>query len=238
MKTVAQRPRLSSQSRPRQSDRRGEAGSALVAVLLVMVALLGLGMTALWVTTSNLQVGATANLRNQALYVAEAGIERTRADLSSNARNITELLGGGRDPSYDNLPTGTGVDGTGKPNGLGAVYFVTNPDATVTILRDVDFPPATFNRGAGSTTPMSTTMGQYTVWIRNDTAELRQGGMITTDTNSTVVLRSRGVAADGRTQVVLEVTMSPGLGGGGTFCYQGKDGCEDNSSTMANIYAR
>jgi hypothetical protein len=225
-------PSHTAHSRP---PRRREHGAALITVMMVMVALLGLGVTALWLTSGNLQIGATTNLRNQALYVAEAGIEAARADLNATPlRSVNQLLAGGRDPLFDNVPTG--VTASGQPNGIGAVYFYSND----TVLRDVAYPPASFARGAGSTAanPMSTTMGSYTVWIRNDTADLRQGNT-TSDGNGSIVVRSRGVAVDGRTEVVLEVT----LGGGSTpplnptICMSGKNACDENSSTLSGIYA-
>jgi hypothetical protein len=212
-----------------------ERGAVMVTVLLVMLGLLAVGLTGLWMTSGNLQISAHTNLRNQALYVAEAGIEAVRADLNTGlGRQMPELLAGGKD-GLDNLPTG--VDGTGQPNGLGAVYFY----ADGTVLRDVAFPPAGFKRGLEGTTeaPVSTTMGSYTVWIRNDTGELRQG-LPTTDNNGTIVIRSRGVAADGRIEVVLEATLSPEGGDppGSGICYAGKNACDGNTSTVSGVYVR
>jgi hypothetical protein len=217
----------------------------LITVLLVMLALLGLGVLALWMTSGNLQIGANANLRNQALYVAEAGIEAVRNDLNANpTRPISALLAGGKDPANDNVPTGTGVDATGQPNGIGAVYWFLDNSTTT----NVPFPPNSFLRGVGGSGVQSTTMGNYTVWIRNDTGELRQG-KITVDDNSTVVVRSRGVAPDGRTQVVLEVTMGagatpgckscpPGSANPPVLCNSGKNACDENSSVQAGIVAQ
>jgi hypothetical protein len=207
-----------------------ERGAVMVTVLLVMLGLLALGITGLWLTSGNLQISAHTNLRNQALYVAEAGIEAVRADLNTG-RNMTELLTGGRD-SNDNVPTG--VDANGNPNGIGAVYFYSSG----TVLRDVPFPPAGFKRGEGSTAtaPISNTMGTYTVWIRNDTGELRRGQPLI-DGNGTFVIRSRGVAVDGRIEVVLEATLSPDATEGrtGRVCYSGKNACDGNSSTISGI---
>src|SRR3954470_11869943 len=103
------------------NKRNAETGAVLITVLLVMLALLGLGVLALWMTSGNLQIGANSNLRNQALYVAEAGIEAVRNDLNANpTRPISALLLGGKDAINDNVPTG--VDANGNPNGIGAVY--------------------------------------------------------------------------------------------------------------------
>lgn len=225
--------------------RHPDRGAVLITVLLVMLALLGLGVLALWMTSGNLQIGANANLRNQALYVAEAGIEAVRNDLNANpARPIAALLAGGKDVTNDNVPTGTGVDVNGQPNGIGAIYwFLDN-----TTMTNVAFPPNSFSRGVGGPGVQSTTMGRYTVWIRNDTGELRQG-KITQDDNNTVVVRSRGIAPDGRTQVVLEVTMGagatpgckgcpPGTATAPVLCNSGKNACDENSSVQAGIVAQ
>jgi hypothetical protein len=77
-------------------------------------------------------------------------------------------------------------------------------------MQNVAFPPPSFQRGVAPAggVPMSTTMGTYTVWIRNDTADCRRGSF-TADTNNTVVIRSQCVATDGRTNVVLEATFTP-----------------------------
>jgi Tfp pilus assembly protein PilX len=73
----------------------GERGAILVAVMLIMVVLLGLGMSGLFLTKSNVQMLTNTNLRNQALYVAEAGLERARDILNGPvAPDLTALLGG------------------------------------------------------------------------------------------------------------------------------------------------
>lgn len=226
-----------------KQQRRSDSGAVLITVLLVMLALLGLGVLALWMTSGNLQIGANANLRNQALYVAEAGIEAVRNDLNANpTRPIDALLAGGKDLANDNVPTG--VDASGLPNGIGAVYFFMDNSTTT----NVAFPPNSFTRGVGGSGVQSTTMGNYTVWIRNDTGEIRQGSPLH-DANSTVVVRSRGIAPDGRTQVVLEVTMGagatpgckscpPGSANPPVLCNSGKNACDENSSVQAGIVAQ
>jgi Tfp pilus assembly protein PilX len=227
--------------------RRGERGAVLITVMLVMLALLGLGVMALWMTSGNMQIASTTNLRNQALYVAEAGIEAVRNDLNgATPRVMTALLAGGKDPLNDNMPTGALVDAQGQPNGVGAVYFYT----TNVPLSNVAFPPAAFTRGSGAdvmvngvSVNQTTTMGTYTVWIRNDTAELRMG--LAADANGIFVVRSRGVAPDGRTQVTLEATMAPGgtpdldetttTAKADELCNSGKNGCWENSSVQAGL---
>jgi hypothetical protein len=60
--------------------------------------------------------------------------------------------------------------------------------------------------------------------------------------NGSVVIRSEGVASDGRTRVVLEVTMVPSQGGAQTrnspmsaLCAAGAAGCDDNTSVRNGI---
>jgi hypothetical protein len=224
--------------------RQAESGAVLITVMLVMLALLGLGVMALWMTSGNLQIGSNTNLRNQALYVAEAGIEVVRNDLNGNPKRVIHgvggLLAGGKDLLNDNIPTG--VDANGQPNGVGAIYFLPNN----TPLTNVAFPPAGFGRGSAGN--QSTTMGTYTVWIRNPTPDIRRGYYTTTDGTSVdppVVVRSRGVAPDGRTQVTLEVTIGAGstpgdeddsvTGRSDELCNSGKNGCWENSSVQSGI---
>jgi hypothetical protein len=62
--------------------------------------------------------------------------------------------------------------------------------------------------------------------------------------NEIVVIRSEGTASDGRTNVVLEMTMG-GVGAAGTtqgaggiaaiLCNSGKNSCDDNNSVQNNV---
>jgi hypothetical protein len=220
------------------SARHPEQGAVLVVVLLVMMTLLGLGVMTLWLTSANLQVGSTVNMRTQALYVAEAGLERARGVLNAQGEPSIPALLTGATPPHDDVPTG--VDAAGFPNGVGAILR-----EGATPLRNVTFPPNSFLRTGGTVdSPISAVMGRYTVWIRNDQTDVRRGNY-TADLTPGVVVRSRGVASDGRTNVVLEVSMLPtsvlaagaGAGGGGLGedCVAGKNACDDNSSTQYGI---
>lgn len=226
-----------------QRRRSPQRGAVLIIVLMVMLGLLGLGVTALWMTTSNLAIGANMNQRAQALYAAEAGIERARAVLNAeppltNAQVNAMLAGSNPGAGQDNVPTG--VDGNGVPNGVGAVLV-----DGVTPLFNVPFPPASFNRNAGTVDdPTATTMGSYTVWVRNDTAEIRKGSP-TAEGNGSLVVRARGVAIDGRATVILEASLgalpgSPGTPGGPgapppVLCNAGKNSCDDNNSVVSGL---
>jgi hypothetical protein len=218
--------------------RRSDEGAVLLLMMMLIIGLLGLGVTGLWMTSGNLQVQANNNLRTQALVVAEAGIERARAVLNAGA-NVDALLAG-QNAGLDDIPNA--VDAAGRPTGAGAIFM-----DGVAKLWNISFPPASFGRTNGtSVAPISATMGTYSVWVRNDTAECRQG-RYTDDTNGTVLVRSRGVAPDNLTAVVLEVAMgatpavpgAPGIAGGipPVLCVSGKNACDDNSSTVSGIVA-
>ncbi|MCG5054564.1 MAG: hypothetical protein KA712_16495 [Myxococcales bacterium] len=231
---------------PARPHRHRESGAVLMVVMLILLGLMGLGMTALWLTSGNLQVGSNVNLRANALYVAEAGIERARELLNGTTPpNLPVLLAGSAHPA-DSVPTAIDLV-TGTANGIGAV-LIDRPDPALVPgapLVNVPYPPASFARTPGTMdAPTATLMGTYTVWIRNDAAELRQG-QFTIDGNSAVVVRSRGVAQDGRTSVVLEVSLGPSPaaanvpGAGGppppVLCNAGKNACDDNNSTQYGI---
>jgi len=221
-----------------------ESGAILVAVMLIMIVLLGLGMSGLFLTKSNVQSLTNTNLRNQALYVAEAGLERARDILNGPiAPDLAALLGGTGhvvNPA-DEIPNS--LDSTyGLPVGRGAILTDTSG---VPLLR-VNYPTSVAHsepvpgNPEGLANPL---MGMYTVYIRNDTAECRMG-QYTADTNQAVVVRSEGTAMDGRTTVVLEMTMGAGTGAGQgqgaggiapVLCNSGKNACDDNNSVQNNV---
>lgn len=230
-------------------DGRGESGAILVAVMLVMIALLGLGMSGLFLTRANLQMLTNTNLRNQALYVAEAGLERARDILNGPiAPDLTAALGGAghvANPA-DEIPSA--VDSVhGLPIGRGAILTDTSG---VPLLR-VNYPTSIAHAEAVPGNPLglqNPLMGVYSVYIRNDTAECRMGRFTIDGSaaggNQVVVIRSEGTAIDGRTNVVLEMTMGGGGGNGTTqgaggissvLCNSGKNSCDDNNSVQNNV---
>jgi len=226
-------------TRTRTGKRDPQSGAVLLLVMMLMITLFGLGVTALWLTGGNLQVGANVNQRMQALYVAEAGLERARAILNASpAPDVNKLLSGSGNAA-DDVPLA--LDASGSPVGAGAILL----DGKVPVAGIV-YPPASFGRSAGTATaPVAATMGTYTVWIRNDTTDCRRGSY-TVDTNGAVMIRSRGLAPDNLTTVVVEAAMggvpgSPGTPGGATaipvLCNSGKDACDENSSSVAGVVA-
>ncbi|HEX3696624.1 MAG TPA: hypothetical protein VH374_14675 [Polyangia bacterium] len=219
--------------------RNPQRGAVLIIVLMLMITLMGLGMLALWLTNGNLEVSGNINQRSQALYVAQAGVERARAILNTTAPTLVSNMLKATGNPEDDVPTS--LDANGNPVGAGAILI----DGT-TPVRSIVYPPASFGRTAGTVNaPRTLVMGSYTVWIRNDTGECRLGNY-TTDSNGVVVVRARGLAPDNRTTVIIEAVMGPlpaGIDQNGSATYSpvlcnfGKDGCDDNSNTIGGLVA-
>ena len=245
---------------PRQRHRFPDKGAILMVVLIVLIALLGLGMTGLFLTSGSIQMNTNINLRNQALLVAEAGIERAKQVLNNPAAipSLPTLLAGSNPTTGDAIPKGVDqCDGKQKP---GAILM----DATTPLL-SVDYPSLNRNTdlpsGVGTITRQ--TMGQYTVYIRQDQADCRMENFICDNApvpdgvvdpgaclppdgkptpNHIIIVRSEGVASDRRTRVVLEVTMAPSQGQNkvqntplSALCAAGASGCDDNASVQNGI---
>ena len=278
-------------SSTRSSLRRPQDGAVLVVVLLAMIGLLGMGLAGLYLTSGNIQMSSNINMRNQALYVAEGGIQvakgilnRPNSDLSYP--NLSLMLSGTAGPSgatvatpsgfTDEIPGRAGTDASdpgcsGKSsNGVstrGAYLRDDNPTPTgfgwqtsasttpQAVYIDCNYPPTysytdsngnsiSYNATPPDPNGMSATptqyMGKYTLFIRQDLGECRQG-YITQDSNGIVVIRSEGTASDNRTKVVLEVTMSTNPNvqilsqAIATVCPAGAAGCDDNSSVQQGI---
>jgi len=236
-------------SRAALRERSGERGAILLVVMLIMIVLLGLGITGLFITQSNVQMLTNTNLRNQALYVAEAGLERARDILNGPvAPDLTALLGGaGHLPNpADEIPDSLDPIHA-LPVGRGAV--LTDTSGVPLVL--VNYPTSIAHAAPVPGNPnglRNPLMGVYTVYIRNDNAECRMGNFTIdgagTGGNQVVVIRSEGTASDGRTTVVLEMTMSAGTGAGGqqgaggiasVLCNSGKNACDDNNSVQNNV---
>jgi hypothetical protein len=217
----------------------------------------GVGMTGLFLSGSESRLSSNIILRNQALVVAEAGIERARQILNfmppgnpNWVPHIAQLLQGSHPSDGDEIPISadecTGQKITGASTGVvqkrGALLVDTETHGCSTsnpcLLRKTQYPvlvaykETITNVGA----PEKSSMGHYTVYIRQDQADCRMNNFtcdyaplpISTDggvadaatlpctapmgaptPNGNLVVHSEGVASDNLTRVVLEVTLSP-----------------------------
>jgi hypothetical protein len=138
------------------SLRRPQNGAVLVVVLLAMIGLLGMGLAGLYLTSGSIQMNSNINMRNQALYVAEAGIQTAKAILdrtvlgdSTWQPDLNGMLAGIHSPSgavvstpagyTDEIPGRAGTD----PSDPGCSGKSSNGVATRgAYLRDEDPPPS------------------------------------------------------------------------------------------------
>lgn len=155
-------------SSPRPSLRRPQDGAVLVVVLLAMIGLLGMGLAGLYLTSGSIQMNSNINMRNQALYVAEAGIQTAKGIINRTVLgspdwnpDINGMLAGIHSPSgavvatpsgyTDEIPGRAGTD----PSDYGCSGKSSNGVSTRgAYLRDEDPPPSGFGCQTDPTAPL------------------------------------------------------------------------------------
>lgn len=203
---------------------RREAGSVLLIALLVTLIVLGIGLTAMWLSSSGTRVSGNLTRRQEALYAAETGIERAQAVLRARADWEVLLRGGDGSlctPSVTAYVPGKGLVLCDGSVPLENVFFVTGS-------------------AAASSDPRTAQMAnnlRYTVYVRNDDSEYQWcndtvepgepagsdsgdcdgdsiGGtavdldlMRFGDRDRRVVLRAEGVGRDGLSQLAIEAIV-------------------------------
>ena len=217
----------------KSESRQSERGAVLLVVLFLTIALLGLGMTGLYLASNSLRMVTNINLSNEARVVAEAGIEHARAILFDRSRPLPlPALLAGSGIAADEVPSSTGRC-LGEDRGA---VLVDLQAATPTPLLSVAYPHISRRADLPSyaSRDVSSTLGTYTVYIRQDLADCRMGNFACDfvpdagastygstscsppsglpDPNRYVVVRSEGVAVDGVSKEVVEVTYYLGAG--------------------------
>jgi len=165
---------------------RDEKGMVLVVGLLLIVVLMLLGTTAVLTSTTDMKISANYKTSNEAFYIAEAGIERARGKLRTDAvtYTISQLL----------------AARVGANNVLSNSTNIANFYANGIVTDDVAYIAAT---SFGS--------GTYQVYLTNDGTP----DVVTsiTDTNLQVTLTSIGQGANNSLaivqQVVKQLTLPP-----------------------------
>ena len=165
---------------------RDEKGMVLVVGLLLIVVLMLLGTTAVLTSTTDMKISANYKTSNEAFYIAEAGIERARGKLRTDAvtYTISQLL----------------AARVGANNVLSDSTNIANFYANGIVTDDVAYIAAT---SFGS--------GTYQVYLTNDGTP----DVVTsiTDTNLQVTLTSIGQGANNSLaivqQVVKQLTLPP-----------------------------
>jgi len=175
----------------------------LVVVLLAMIALLGMGLTGLYLTSGSIQMSSNINMRNQALYVAEAGIQTAKSILNRTitgnvnwAPNLNLMLQGGfsvggnpvalPDGFVDEIPAtpteclGSDANGNLKRGAYlrdDAPFGCQGASGFSQAYVNCNYPPAGFNdpNDPNGPQPLNQFMGRYTLFVRQDLADCRMG---------------------------------------------------------------
>lgn len=206
-------------------DPRSERGVTLVISLLLVVALLGVGMTALYYSSTHTRAAQNLTARQSALNAAKAGLEHARAVLAQVAAitptaPFNQVLAGIQANPHHEIPT------SAQPTRQGAILYSGGVP-----LFEYTYP--------NPIQPEVPRLGSYTVYVHNDSAEL-SAGMFTTDTNNSVIVRVLGRDPGNTATVVLEAGMSMATIGGSTgsldnFIYSKNITAENNNATSANV---
>jgi len=206
-------------TRPR---RRTERGITLVVTLLIIVALLGIGMAAIWMTSMGTRVATNLNSRQAALNAANAGIQHARQILNTyqaqaatlcptNAAFPWSCVLAGKTNAKDDLPTLAGplqrkgalvYDGTVPLDGL------KYPQSNCAVDTDCSGGALCIQQVCEGP------LGFYTVYARNDISDLNRAGNLASnpeflkDTNFQVILRAEGRDPGNSATVVVEAAVS------------------------------
>ncbi len=178
--------------------RKAESGSVLVLALLVTMVILAIGLVAMWLSSSEMQMTGNISRRQEALYAAEAGLERARATLMEYT-NWSDPVKGCDLTSPPNDP--------GDPAAGHKGFVLCDPSGNMLYnMYLVDASSQTKAKAPG------TENLRYTVYIRNDDAEIAQKAPDTSwynnDDDKRVVIRVEATGRDGLSFFAIETVMS------------------------------
>jgi Tfp pilus assembly protein PilX len=181
----------------RRTSAEREQGSILMLAMLTTVLLLGQGLAVMWVAASDTRVAANITRRQEGLFAAEAGLDRGRAFLATQAGWTPSLDPGTSCGATRNDPGYPAAPGKGKVLCAGGAA-----------LEDVQLKAGTTGidgvSGSGNL--------RYTVWVRNDPAEIQsnieKSVSSWTDQDYRVVVRSEGIARDALSGFAIEAVVS------------------------------
>ena len=188
---------------PSLRARAGERGITLLLTLVLIVAMLGMGFLAVYVSSSGIGLQTNISARQAAMNAAQAGLQHARLILAAvgttngygTCTNGWTCVLQGRTHAKDDLPT------SGNAKGVGAILYDGNNPI-------VDMPSP---NGSSATT----TLGQYTVWVRNDLADVTvamanatPNTALLVDNNGIVVIRVVGKDKSGAAQVAIEAAAT------------------------------
>jgi Tfp pilus assembly protein PilX len=233
----------------RQSTDRG---SVLVLALLVTLIILGIGLTVMWVASSGSKMSGNITRRQEALYSAEAGIERARALLYASPNSWGDFLKGCTSATRNIDDVGVVMCDAPNTGATPLQWTLVIGGTTTTATETQKFGGANMDKL------------QYTVWIRNDwgsegclqvtkskwdcddppdgVGETKTNDIKGTNTkfekNGRVIIRSEGIGRDGLSTVTLEVIVTkPGSAAAASSYSQAGLNAQGSNSGKAAIAA-
>jgi Tfp pilus assembly protein PilX len=201
----------------RQNSR--EHGSVLVLALLVTLVVLGIGLTAMWVSTTGTKVSSNLTRRQEGLYAAETGLGRARSVLRQFPALWNSFLQG-CGASMDDIPNKGAVlclpGGTPQPLQLepvipvGSASASENPDMTqvsyTIYVRNDRFEYQHCNGELDAPAESAADSGDCNGDGTADAADADMRRFI--DQDGRIVVRVEGHGKDGLSQVAIEATVS------------------------------
>lgn len=208
-----------------------EQGSIIVLALLVTLIILGVGLTVLWVSSSGTKITSNITRRQEAIYAAEAGLERARRFLDTY--NL--------DWSFLTLSVANGGNGCGADAYDSATKGRILCDGP-TPLRDVSVIAGSQISSDGGASQNFAGMSNisYTIYIRNDDAEaaanIPLGKDPQFDNDRRVILRIEGLGRDHLSYYALEAVMAtPPQALPENYISQHGGNAQNTNSSKANI---
>ena len=173
-------------------------GMALITALMLLAFLTIVGGALLSSTTVDMRIGMNYRTNAQLLFVAEAGIEAARESLRSA---VEAKINASAVDAIDTLPEG--ISEMLKDYDGSDTAFSTSVDVDTLLALSTAVEPRYAD--AVAVTSDGTTIGTYTVFVRNDAAD---GATSNTDSNEVVTLVS--IAVIGNSEMLIEVDVRKG----------------------------
>jgi type II secretory pathway pseudopilin PulG len=214
---------------------RRERGITLMVSMLIVIALLGAGIAAVWLSSMGNRVAGNLNARQAAMNAANAGIQHARQVIANYWNGLVPCVSdtlhplscalAGQANAKDRLPTSTTPLPQPNGNGVGAILY----DGTVALTHTTanlgfQYPPNNCAADSDCTLLPGTRcisnvcdgpLGSYTVWIRNDNIDvsraMNSGNAnleLLKDSNDTVIVRAEGRDFGNNAVVVVEAAVA------------------------------
>lgn len=205
----------------RTADSKHDHGSVLVLALLVTLLILGVGLTAMWVSSSGTKVSSNLTRRQEALYAAETGLSRARSLLRQFPAMWNTFLQGCGATMDDIANKGAVLCLPGAPPtplqlepviATGSVSEAENPDLdrvsyTIYVRND----PFEYQHCNGVRDEPAEPAADSGDCNSDGTADVADDNMRRfVDQDGRIVVRVEGHGKDGLSQVAVEATVSAG----------------------------